>query len=151
MRHFGKILVVGAIVAVGAVVALKSRPASGLPQLTVYKSPTCGCCAKWIGHVRRSGFKVKVVEMTDVALMKERLGVPGDLVSCHTAVADGHVIEGHVPADDIRRMLADRDGVTGLAVAGMPAGAPGMETANPRPYEVVAFDKRGNRSVYASR
>jgi hypothetical protein len=145
MRHFGKILVVGAIIVVGAVVVFRSRPDGGLPRLTVYKSPTCGCCAKWVGHVRRGGFKVKIVEMSDVKPMKDRLGVPGDLVSCHTAVVDGYVIEGHVPAEDIRRMLIERDAGAGLAVRGMPAGAPGMETANPRPYEVVAFDSQGAR------
>lgn len=89
--------------------------------------------------------------MPDVSPMKRRFGVPSDLTSCHTAVVDGYVVEGHVPADVMLRMLTERPDIAGITVAGMPPGSPGMESANPQPFDVVAFDTRGGRYVYASR
>jgi hypothetical protein len=106
-----------------------------------------------VGHLRQHGFAVKGVDLTDLAPIKSRHGVPADLHSCHTAVVDGYVIEGHVPADVIVRLLRQRPPVLGLAVPGMPAGSPGMETpgATAERYQVLAFDRTGNKTVFAAR
>ncbi len=124
---------------------------ASLPTVTVYKSPTCGCCEQWTEHLRENGFPVKTLDMPDVTPMKNRFGVPPGLGSCHTAVVGGYVVEGHVPADVIRRMLSEKPDVTGLAVPGMPVGSPGMEGARPQPYDIVAFDQKGRQTVYAKR
>lgn len=115
--------------------------AGALPLVIVTKDPSCGCCGAWVAHVEAAGFPVRVVESDDVFSLKQRLGVPADLASCHTAETDGYVIEGHVPAAALRRLLAERPVATGLAVPGMPAGSPGMEVPGtaPEPYEVVLF------------
>lgn len=134
-----------------SLLAACSKADAKLPTVTVYKSPSCGCCTKWVGHLEQSGFKVKTTNMPNVAPMKERLGVPVGLGSCHTAVVDGYVVEGHVPADVIHQLLTERPDVTGIAVAGMPIGSPGMEGPNPQPYNVVAFTKDGQQRIYASR
>lgn len=114
----------------------------------VYKSPTCGCCAKWVTHMEAAGFEVTVEDETDMAGVKRRTGVPFDLSSCHTAVAGDRVIEGHVPARVVRRFLEDGPKVAGISVPGMPVGSPGMEGPNPQPYDVIAFDGKGNRTVF---
>lgn len=122
---------------------------AGDPQMEVSRSATCGCCAAWIEHVRAAGFVVRETVREDLDVVKAQLGVPSDLQSCHTATIDGFVIEGHVPAVDIRRMLEERPAAIGLAVAGMPAGSPGMEVAGQQdPYEVVMFGT-GGRQVFA--
>ena len=140
------VLLLGAAVLFGA----RSMQADG-PVVHVVKSPTCGCCADWVDHLEANGFRVEVEDTRSVGVAKARLGVPSDLSSCHTARVGGYVVEGHVPASDIRRLLEQRpDGVKGLAVPGMPAGSPGMEGPPPVPYDVVAFDEAGNRSVWAS-
>lgn len=112
--------------------------AAGAPALTVYKSPTCGCCTGWIDYMKREGFPVKVVDLQDVTPIKRRHGVPEALASCHTAVVDGtgQVIEGHVPANVVRKMLADKS-VKGVAVPGMPANSPGM---GPQDGKLVTYD-----------
>jgi len=120
-----------------------------LPVVQVYKSPTCGCCHKWVEHLEEAGFIVEAHDMNDVSPVKEENGVAPDISSCHTALVDGYVIEGHVPAADIKRLLKDRPAVAGLAVPGMPMGSPGMEGARTDPYNVVAFDKAGKRYVFA--
>lgn len=122
--------------------------AESLPRMTVTRDPNCGCCGGWVAHVKAAGFAVEVVEAADVAPLKARLGVPGELGSCHTAEIGGYVIEGHVPADAIRRLLAERPQATGLAVAGMPIGSPGMEVAGSAPdrYDVILFGPSGNRA-----
>ena len=111
------------------------------PAIRVHKTPWCGCCGDWVAHLEANGFEVTVVEQEDLTPVKDLLGVPRPLGSCHTAQVDGYVIEGHVPAADIRRLLLERpDGVRGLAVLGMPVGSPGMEMGDRRdPYDVVAF------------
>lgn len=120
--------------------------------MTVYKSPTCGCCGAWVDHIRQAGFTVEVVEEANVAPRKRALGVPARLGSCHTAVVDGYVIEGHVPAEDIQRLLAERPVTRGLAVPGMPVGSPGMEMGSRAdPYEVLLFDENGKTQVFAAR
>jgi len=140
------VLLVGAAVLFGA----RAMQADG-PVVRVVKSPTCGCCTEWVEHLEENGFRVEVEDTRNVSVAKARLGVPGELSSCHTAQVGGYVIEGHVPASDIRRLLERKpEGVKGLAVPGMPAGSPGMEGPPPVPYDVVAFDGSGERSVWAS-
>ena len=122
----------------------------GLADMIVYKSPTCGCCDGWIDHVRAAGFRVVPRDTKDVGEVKRRLGVLPTLTSCHTATIAGYVVEGHVPADAIERLLEERPAIVGIAVAGMPAGSPGMESATPfEHYDVIAFDSRGRTSVWA--
>lgn len=147
---------IGALVAVAVAVAavflaMERQDGEAGPVVQVAKSPACSCCADWVDHLESEGFRVEVEDTGDLPSVKRRLGVPGDLSSCHTAVVEGYVIEGHVPAGDIRRLLAERPAdVEGLAVPGMPAGSPGMEGAPPVPYDVVAFDGSGGRQVFAS-
>lgn len=122
---------------------------SAKPILTVYKTPTCGCCSKWIDHVEKSGFEVEVRDVQRLDLTKAAYQVPGNLRSCHTAIVDGYVIEGHVPAEDVKRLLASRPNVAGIAVAGMPIGSPGMEGGTPQPYDVIVFHKSGEQEIFA--
>ena len=121
-------------------------------SLTMYRDANCGCCLAWAGHIERGGVHdVEAVSHPDMAAVKAAHGVPADLLSCHTAVVDGYVIEGHVPVADIERLLAERpEGVAGLAVAGMPVGSPGMEHGDHRQaYQVIAFGPDG-RKVWSS-
>ncbi|MDH5306080.1 MAG: DUF411 domain-containing protein [Myxococcales bacterium] len=119
-------------------------------RVTVYKSATCGCCKAWVRHLEASGFDVEMHDVDDLKPLKAEHGVPSQLASCHTALVDGYVIEGHVPASDIARLLAQRPKVVGLSVPGMPIGSPGMEGPNPEPYRVLAFDAEGRTEVFAS-
>lgn len=118
-------------------------------EITVYKNPTCGCCKNWIKHMEANGFAVKSVDVADISPYKSKYGITPSLASCHTAVINGYVVEGHVPAGDIKRMLKERPGIQGLAVPGMPSGSPGMEQGYQDPYDVLTFDKTGNLSVYS--
>jgi hypothetical protein len=123
--------------------------------LTVYKDPNCGCCEQWVTHMAAAGFRPAVNDVRDLAAVKRRLGVPAALESCHTAVVAGAVIEGHVPAADVRRFLRERPRVgrvaaRGLAVPGMPAGSPGMEGPPPERYEVLAFAPGGATARFAA-
>lgn len=120
-----------------------------LPPVVVYKSPTCGCCNGWIEHLRAAGFTVDARNVNDLMSVKMDAGVPGPVVTCHTALIDGYVVEGHVPVAQIERMLAERPDIAGIGVPGMPVGSPGMEGPNAQPYQVVAFDQDGELSVYA--
>ena len=115
--------------------------AQARPSMLVHKDPNCGCCTGWVTHVRAAGFTVKVEETADMDTVKARLGVPEALASCHTAEIDGYLIEGHVPAAEIARLLAERPRALGLAVPDMPVGSPGMEVSGRRPdtYRVVLF------------
>lgn len=101
---------------------------SSLPLITVHKSPDCGCCGVWVDHVRQAGFPVKVNDTDEMLVIKQRLGIPGDMLSCHTAEIDGYVVEGHVPIQDIKRLLSERPQARGLLLPGMPIGSPGMES-----------------------
>ena len=121
------------------------------PSVDVFKTPTCGCCGKWVEHLRASGFRVNVTDMADLSKIKAANGIPARLQSCHTATVDGYVVEGHVPAQDVKRLLKERPAVAGVAVAGMPMGSPGMEVNNiVHPYDVMAFDKQGKSRLFAS-
>ena len=130
---------------------IMQQPAEAEEGLVVYKSPTCGCCADWVTHMEENGFKVTVHDRPDVSAIKDEWGVPRGMRSCHTAKIDGYVIEGHVPADLVKKMLKERPQATGLAVPGMPMGSPGMEGPRKDPYEVILFSEDGNDKVYANR
>ena len=120
-------------------------------MIDVYKDPTCGCCANWVGHLRKNGFAAHSEDVADINAVKAKYNVPAALRSCHTAVVSGYVIEGHVPAADVKRLLTTRPAdVVGLAVPGMPVGSPGMEGANPQAYQVLAFDKGGRSRIFAT-
>jgi hypothetical protein len=121
--------------------------AQSLPKMVVSKDPSCGCCGAWVDHMRAAGFPVEVVETPEINRVKIRLGVPSNLASCHTAEVGGYVLEGHVPADQVKRLLAERPQAKGLAVPGMPAGSPGMEVDGMTDtYEVVLFGPSGRRT-----
>ena len=120
-------------------------------EIEVYRTPTCGCCGKWVDHLRGAGFRVAVHNLDDLSAVKAAYRVPRELASCHTGLVDGYVVEGHVPASDIRRLLRERPEVRGIAVPKMPLGSPGMEHPDPRrhqPYSVLAFGDDGV-SVFA--
>lgn len=121
------------------------------PSITVYKDPSCGCCGAWVDHLNAAGFKTEVDDGQDMAAIKAKYGVPGDLTSCHTGVAGGYAIEGHVPAADIKRLLMEKPKALGIAVPGMPVNSPGMEAPgepNER-YTVWLFARDGKRSAFA--
>lgn len=122
------------------------------PAMTVYKDPDCGCCTLWIDHVKKAGFNVTVRETRDAETVKKSFGVPPSLVSCHTAQVGSYIIEGHVPADLIHKLLKEKPVARGLAVPGMPVGSPGMEMGSRKdPYDVLLFEKSGKTRIYASR
>lgn len=122
------------------------------PTITVYKLPTCGCCAMWVDHMRDAGFKIEVHDTQTMAAVKADAGIPPQLQSCHTAFVGDYVFEGHIPAEVIAKFLAAAPAARGLAVPGMPAGSPGMEMgARVDSYDVIAFDADGNTAVYESR
>lgn len=125
-----------------------SHRAVAPPSITVYHSPTCGCCKKWISYLQANGFVVKSVEQEDLSDLKAESGVTAALRSCHTAIIQGYVIEGHVPAADIQRLLREKPKVLGLAAPGMPAASPGMDTGKD-PYDVLAFDSKGATTLWA--
>jgi hypothetical protein len=126
-----------------------SSPSQSGPLVTVFKTPTCACCGKWVEHLRANGFAVKVQEVNDTAGYERQYRVPRTMESCHTAVVNGYTIEGHVPAADIKRLLNEKPKAVGLAVPGMPVGSPGMEAAHSEAFSVFVFDEGGRTSVYA--
>jgi hypothetical protein len=142
--------------AAGLVVLPSLARAAAAPAplaITVYKTPQCGCCKDWVGHLEKNGFAPKTHDLPDLSETKDTVGVPDALRSCHTALIGRYVIEGHVPADLIKKLVADNpSNILGLAVPGMPAGSPGMEVPGRKdPYDVIAFTRDGKRSVYAKR
>lgn len=143
-------LSLGAVLGADYLRTPKSASAVNAELVVVYKSATCHCCSKWIEHLRQAGFEVEVHNENDLDQKKRQLGVPEALSSCHTALVGGYVVEGHVPADDIRRLLSERPKAVGIAVPGMPIGSPGMEMGNRiDPYEVVLFDGIQPNRVFA--
>ncbi len=118
-------------------------------EITVYKSPNCGCCAGWAEHLQHNGFHVTVVEQHDLSPIKAQYGIGPKLQSCHTAVVDGYAIEGHVPADDIWRLIAEKPVATGLTAPGMPMISPGMSGNEPEGYDVLLFGPDAKTSVYS--
>lgn len=146
------IIGVAAFAGLGAAgVALTRAPVAAGTTVTVYKSPTCQCCAKWVDHLRAAGFTVVVHDTSDLAGVMAQNGVPPQMTSCHTAKVGGYVIEGHVPADLIAKALKEHSAIAGLAVPGMVIGSPGMEGGAAQQYDVVAWTAGGQMSLYAHR
>lgn len=158
----GRVRIVGAcIVAFGVAACAEARTEEAPRQLAqvamstdtvvVWKSPTCGCCNDWVEHMRANGFPVVTHDTDEMEPIKRRLGVPAGRISCHTATVRGYTIEGHVPADLVRRLIDEKSAFAGLAVPGMPMGSPGMEGPYSQRYDVLAFDRNGNVQVYDRR
>ena len=140
----------------GAAVLVANRLADAAVSMapiaiTVYKTPTCGCCKVWVKHLETNGFAVTAHDMASIDDIKRTQNVPDSLQTCHTAVVGRYTIEGHVPADVIKQMLKEKPAILGLAVPGMPMGSPGMEGARKESYEVIAFERNGKTRVYAKR
>ncbi len=135
-------------VALCALLALPALATAAKPVIEVYKSATCGCCQAWADHLKENGFTVKVNNVADTATYRQKFGIPAELGSCHTAKVGGYAIEGHVPASDIKRLLAARAKARGLAVPEMPHGSPGMETGRTDPYDVLLIEPDGRTKVY---
>ncbi|MEQ8331347.1 MAG: DUF411 domain-containing protein [Longimicrobiales bacterium] len=163
MRHLALALTTAALAACGtadasdeaASAAMASETpatvasAAELPPIVVYKTASCGCCKGWVEHLQAAGFEVDARDTRELMAVKIDAGVPTQMSSCHTALVDGYVVEGHVPADVVARLLAERPDVAGIAVPGMPIGSPGMEGPGARPYEVHAFHADGTTEVFA--
>jgi hypothetical protein len=149
MRPIVTALLFGVFLSTVAVAVPVQRPAA--PIVEVFKSPTCGCCSKWVEHMRSSGFDVRSTNVSDLSSVKKTHRVPDKLLSCHTATVNGYVIEGHVPAGDVQRLLKERPAVAGIAVPDMPAGSPGMEVEGMKaqPFNVLSFDKQGMTKIFA--
>lgn len=144
------VVILFALMAIAYPASAQKRPAAAKPGVAVYKTPTCGCCGKWVEHMQASGFATTTTSLPDLTPIKTKNRVPGALQSCHTSLVGGYVIEGHVPAEDIRRLLRERPAIVGLAAPGMPQGSPGMDMPNAPPYDVLAFDKDGRTTVFAT-
>ena len=150
LRNALGLVVAGTVITVASAF-IGSKPVTKPVAIKVYKTPECGCCKAWVKHLRANGFAVETMDMPDLSLVKQKYGVKPALQSCHTAVVNGYVVEGHVPADLIIKLLKERPAIAGLAVPGMPSGSPGMEGALKQPYDVYTFDRAGRSRVYAHR
>lgn len=147
-------LIAAAVVALSVSGRTLATPAASaaqtLPAVTVYKDPNCGCCSLWVRHMEQAGFTVTAHNTSDMPAVRAKYGVPSHVQSCHMGVVDGYVLEGHIPADDVKRLLKERPKAKGIAVPGMPVGSPGMEQGNVRhAYSVVTFDETGRTAVFA--
>jgi hypothetical protein len=144
------VFAIGAL-ALGLAVAGAAQQKSAAPLVEVFKTPTCGCCSKWVEHMRTNGFTVRTNDLNDLAEIKKSRGVPDQVQSCHTAVVNGYVVEGHVPAADVHRMLKEKPAIAGIAVGGMPSGSPGMDYpgVKAQPFDVMSFEKNGTTRVFA--
>ena len=147
MKSVGLVLVVSLLSLSGSTIA--QRPGE---VIEVVKTPSCGCCSGWVEHLKAAGFTTRVTNMDDLTELKAKHGIPARVQSCHTATVGGYVVEGHVPAADIQRLLRERPAVAGIAVPGMPIGSPGMEVPSMRPqaFRTLTFDKQGQLTVFAS-
>lgn len=142
-------VVLAAAVGVAAT-CLPALAATGLPLVEVFRSPTCGCCGAWVDHLKAAGFPVKVVEVEDTSTARRKHGLPDKYASCHTGIVTRYVVEGHVPATEVKKLLALKPSAIGIAVPGMPVGSPGMEMGDDKdPYDVLLIDKRGLATVFA--
>ena len=122
---------------------------SGTLNMTVYRSPSCGCCGVWVEHAKKHGFRIEELKTESMEALKQKYNVPSELASCHTTIIDGYVMEGHIPADDIKRFLASKPKLAGLAVPGMPLGTPGMEAGDMKqPFQLLAFSAQGQIEVF---
>jgi hypothetical protein len=139
------------LAAAAAAASLPSFARAPLPQVDVYKNPDCGCCGAWVDHLKAAGFPVKVIETVDTGAVRKRHGIPDAFGSCHTGVVAGYALEGHVPAADVKRLLASKPAAAGLSVPGMPVGSPGMEVGSRKDaFQVLLIDKAGRSSVFAT-
>lgn len=144
-------LLLGSVGALAMLAALPSLAAGKLNEIQVFKSPYCGCCGQWIAHMRAAGFAVRVVEVNSAAVERKRLGMPDRFASCHTATVGGYILEGHVPAAEVRRLLATQPKAIGLAVPGMPLSSPGMDVPGRKdPYQVLLIGASEQSSVFAT-
>jgi hypothetical protein len=141
----------GAVTQVASAQMPSDAVTASADTIEVWKDPNCGCCKSWVEHMRKHGFTVIAHDTADMTPVKQRNKVGADLASCHTGVIRGYTIEGHVPADLVRKMLDEKPAIAGLAVPGMPMGSPGMEGGRADKYDVIAFTADGGRKVYASR
>jgi len=132
-----------------ALLGAGSAAASAAEVVDVYKSPNCGCCGKWIDHMKDAGFEVRTHNVMDVPLARKTLGMPERFGSCHTAKVGGYVVEGHAPAADVQRLLKEKPKAVGIAVPSMPPGSPGMESAKPVPYNTLLIQAGGEATVFA--
>jgi hypothetical protein len=141
------------LIAAAAAVAVRRNVFAETPPsvMTVYKDPNCGCCSKWIEHMSKNGFVITVRDVSSMDEIKKTMRVPAALQSCHTGVIDRYVIEGHVPADVVKKFIAAKPAAIGLAVPGMPSGSPGMEGGRVDKYDIVSFDRDGKTTVFAKR
>ena len=140
------------LLAIGLSVVQAQTPTADARAATVYKQVGCGCCSIWAEQLRKLGFKVSTMEIADLAKIKNTYGVPAATHTCHTALIDGYVFEGHVPLDLVQKVLKERPKIAGLAVPGMPLGSPGMEMGSRKDaYDVLSFDREGKTAVYAKR
>ena len=129
---------------------IASAEAALVSEITVFRSPTCGCCGKWIEHAEAAGFQVKDEITEDMSAIKQQYGVPQSLTSCHTTIVGDYVVEGHIPAEDVQRLLTEKPDVAGIAVPGMPIGSPGMESGDyTEPYTVFSFTESGETATFA--
>lgn len=142
-------LVLATGISIATYLNFSSEPATALSDIVVYKSPTCGCCKKWVDHLRSNGFSVDVRERNNMQPIKQEEGIQPQHQSCHTAKIDGYFIEGHVPANDIKRLISEKPSIAGLAVPGMPMGSPGMEGHRKDSYSVLAVDAKNSTTVFA--
>lgn len=134
--------------AVGASVAMPLLAMAAAPVIDIFKTESCGCCGAWVEHLKANGFVTRVVNVENPSDYRERGGIPDALGSCHTGMVQGYAIEGHVPASDIKRLLATRPKARGLAVPGMPLGSPGMEGPRKEAFDVLLVDAKGRSSVF---
>lgn len=140
------------VVPFAAVAIMAAQRPAARPVIDIVKDPGCGCCELWAKHLEQQGFATRMTESDDMAAVKIKRGVPATTRSCHTAVVEGYVLEGHVPASDIQRLLVERPKIAGLAVPGMPIGSPGMEVSGMKaqPFDVMAFTASGTTRIYSS-
>jgi hypothetical protein len=144
------------ILTIGFIACTMAARAEGIEtnkpiDIVVYRSPSCNCCGKWLEHLKKNNFNVKDIITDDVQSVKNKYGVLAEMTSCHTAIIDGYVVEGHVPADDIKNLLKTKPKIVGISVPGMPKGTPGMEMGGKKDaYDVMSFDKENNYKVFNS-
>ena len=145
------LLITAGVVGLGSL--LLNQKSAQAADIVVYKSPTCGCCKKWVSHLEKNGYTVEVhnESRNKLSSIKGEMGVPGSLQSCHTAKIGGYVIEGHVPADVITRLLEEKPQIKGLVVPGMPMGSPGMEGPRRDAYDILALQENGETSIFSSK
>ncbi|MBC8337122.1 MAG: DUF411 domain-containing protein [Alphaproteobacteria bacterium] len=147
-RISGSCAALAVVIAFAASLGTPSASAEAA-EITVYKSPSCGCCKKWVSHMEKNGHSVKTLNFEDMDPIKKMAAIPEKFQSCHTAIVDGYVVEGHVPAKDVERLLKERPKARGIAVPGMPAGSPGMEQGEAERYEVLLFNTDGSSTIYS--